>query len=141
MSTGPRWVAGRRGSSTRGGRCLPAPDLGQGTVELVVLLPVVVILALAVAQIGVLVQHRVMLTHAAREVARAASVAGGEVDPASATGLDGGLDTSRLDVETRLAGGSVIVELRYRDPTDVPLVGALVPDVLLEARASMLVED
>lgn len=140
MSTGPRWVAGRRGSRTRGGRCLPAPDLGQGTVELVVLLPVVVILALAVAQIGVLVQHRVMLTHAAREVARAASVAGGEVDPATATGLDGGLDPSRLDVETRLAGGSVVVELRYRDPTDVPLVGALVPDVLLEAKASMLVE-
>ena len=140
MSTGSRPLVGRRGRTARGGRRRRVPDRGQATVELVILLPVVVILALAVAQVGILVQHRVMLTHAAREMARAASVAGGEVDPARSPRLRGGLDPDHLEVETRVEGDSVVVELRYRDPTDVPLVGALVPDVLLEAEATMLIE-
>lgn len=123
---------GRRGAA-RG-------DRGQATVELVVLLPVVVLVALFVVQVGALVQRRVLVTHAAREVARAAAVAGGDVDPDRATGLRGGLDPDRLTVSTDVVGGHVEVRVRYVDPTDVALVGSLVPDVTLEARASMRVE-
>ena len=133
MTRRPRRAPGRR----------PAPagdDRGQATVELVVLLPAVVLVCLVVVQVGALVQRRLLVTHAAREVARAAAVAGGEVEPGRATGLRGGLDPDHLTVTTDVDGEHVEVTVRYRDPTDVALVGALVPDVTFEARAAMRVE-
>ncbi|MDQ3145398.1 MAG: hypothetical protein M3R01_00400, partial [Actinomycetota bacterium] len=53
------------------------------------------------------------------------------------------LDDDRLEVEVagRGAPGSrVRVEIRYRSPTRLPLVGALVEDVGLRSTASMRVE-
>lgn len=114
-------------------------DAGQASAELVLVLPVVVLLALVVVQVGLLARRQVLVTHVAREAVRAASVAepgtpGGDLG----TGLDGGLDSERLVVVASDDGPDhVRVEVTYVDPTDVAVVGALVPEVTLRATAVM----
>ena len=118
-------------------------ERGQAAVELALVLPLVVMLLLALVQLGVVVRDQILVVHAAREAARAAAV---ESDPgaASAAAADGsGLAASRLhvDVTGRAGPGSrVAVSVAYRSPTDVPLVGAAVADVTLRGRATMRVE-
>ena len=116
---------------------------GQATVELALLLPVVVVLLLVVLQVGLLARDVVMVTHAAREAARAAAV-DPEPDAArEAATRAGGLDADRVSVTTYGrgdAGSRVRVEVRYRAATDVPIVGALVGDRTLRATATMRVE-
>ena len=54
-----------------------------------------------------------------------------------------GLDDDRLDVAVSGRGGAgsrVRVEVRYSAPTRVPLVGAALGDLTLEATATMRVE-
>lgn len=132
---------GRAGASTARRRPRPS-DRGQSSVELVLGLPVVVLLALLLIQVGQLVHHRILVTHAAREAARAASVAGGEVDGARSVGLASGLDPERLRVEVSGPDGAgmVTVTVTYVDPTDVAIVGALAPDLSLTASAAMTLE-
>lgn len=112
---------------------------GQSTVEFALVLPLVVLAMLAVIQIGLVVRDHVAVVHAAREAARAASV---DPDPARAVRaarrtLSGASVTvgARPDV-----GEPVSVEVRYRSVTDLPLVGALIPDPMLHARTEMRVE-
>lgn len=128
-----RRVAASRGDGQR----------GQASVELALLLPVVLLLLLAVIQVGLVARDVVLVTHASREAARAAAVDG---DPGAArraalgsSGLDG--DRLRTEVTGRQGPGSrVRVELIYRIPTVVPLVGALVGDHTVRTSASMRVE-
>ena len=47
---------------------------GQATVEVALLLPLLALLLLAVVQVGLVVRDQVLVTHAAREAARAAAV-------------------------------------------------------------------
>ena len=47
---------------------------GQATVELALLLPVVVVLLLAVLQLGLVARDVVLVAHAAREASRVAAV-------------------------------------------------------------------
>ena len=70
---------------------------------------------------------------------RAAAVAEPGVDGAQlGTGLDGGLATDRLTVTAGDDGPDhVRVEVTYRDPTDVAVVGAVLPAVTLRASAVM----
>jgi Flp pilus assembly protein TadG len=102
-------------------------------------LPVVLLVLLLVVQVGLVVRDQVLVVHAAREAARAASVG----DPPDrirwAARRAGPLDPSRLqvDVHADQGDGDVEVDLRYRSLTDLPLVGPLVPDVVLHARAVM----
>jgi Flp pilus assembly protein TadG len=120
-------------------------DRGQSTVELALVLPLVVVLLLLVLQGGLVVRDDVLLAHAAREAARAASVAAGDrtVAALDAAGRSADLATDRLRVKTALAGRGerVSVHLVYRSSTDVPLVGLLVPDISLSADAVMRVEE
>jgi hypothetical protein len=86
-------------------------------------------------QAGVLVRDRVRLGHAAREAARTAMVgsAGAAADAAAATGLD----ADRLAVRVEgggLPGDRVVVTVRYRAPTDVAVIGRLLPEVVIEER-------
>jgi Flp pilus assembly protein TadG len=105
-------------------------------------LPLVVLLMLLVAQVGMVVHDQVLVTHAAREAARAASVQPGS-DLGAITGAAtaaGPLDRARLDVEVTHVDGpvpTVRVRVRYRCRTDMVLIGALVPDLTLEASAAM----
>lgn len=115
-------------------------DPGQSTVELALVLPAVVLVILLVVQVGQVVRDRVMVVHVARETARSAAVspdAPGAAEVAERHGLEPG----RLQVELDTPeDGFVTATIGYEAPTDVALVGAVLPDVSLHAEASMLTE-
>lgn len=115
---------------------------GQASVELALLLPVLALVLLAVVQVALVARDHVLVVHAAREGARAAAVdpAPGAAPAAAVAGST--LDVERLSVDTgaRTSSRTVVVSVRYRAPTAVPLVGTLIPDVLLRAKAAMRVE-
>lgn len=123
-----------RGGRRRGQR-------GQATVELALLLPVVVLVALAVIQVAVVARSQILVVDAARAGARAASVRAGAA--AAAARATPGLRADRLELTESSAGpgGDVEVQVRYRTPTEVPLVGALFGEPTLEATVTMAVED
>lgn len=118
-------------------------EQGQAAVELALALPLLAFLALALLQVALLVRDQVLLTHAAREAAREAAVSG---EPAMVrrAALDGArLHDDRLEVTVRgrgQPGSRVTVSLRYAAPTEVPLLGPLLADVDLGAKAAMRVE-
>jgi Flp pilus assembly protein TadG len=118
-------------------------DRGQSAVELALVLPLAVLFILLVVQVGLLVHQQVLTTHAAREGARAAAV-----DPHRAAARDGAVEGAPLDEDRMVVdlsgdlsrGGRATVVVLYSAPTDVPLIGALLPDVTLQASATMRVE-
>jgi Flp pilus assembly protein TadG len=118
-------------------------DGGQASVELALVLPLVLLLLLGMVQLGLLVRDQILVVHAAREAAREAAV-----DPAGdaasrAAAASSTLDGARLTVTTSgrgAAGSRVRVEVAYRAPTRVPLVGVALGDLTLRASATMRVE-
>ncbi len=117
---------------------------GQATVELVLVLPVVVLALLLVIQVGLIARAQVLVVNAAREGARAAAVEGPDAARAAVTGSPGML-ADRVSVAAATESGQtadlVRVKVRYRVPTDVPLVGPLVGDPTLTAEVVMRAED
>lgn len=109
-------------------------DQGQATVELALAVPLVALVALLVVQVGLIARQRVMLTHAAREAARAAVVDPDPSQVAAAAHRSSDLPPDRLRVEVETDGGYVTVELTLAAPTDVPLIGPLLGDVTLTER-------
>ena len=116
---------------------------GQAAVELALSLPLLALLALVILQVALVARDQVLLTHAAREAAREASVAA-DAGAARRGALAGSrLDADRLAVTTEGragAGSRVTARLTYRSPTDVPVIGRLVGDVRLRATVTMRVE-
>lgn len=108
--------------------------------EFVLVTPFLALMLLTVVQVGLLVRARVLVTHAAREAARAAAVGVSDGDVRSAAVAAADLDPQRLHVRVRRANGRATVELHYIQPTDVPMVGPLVPDAAFDARATMRLE-
>jgi Flp pilus assembly protein TadG len=112
---------------------------GQVTVEFAFVLPLLVLAALAVIQVGLVVRDEIGVVHAAREAARAASV---DPDP------DAAVRAARrtlpdADVEVgprRRIGDEITVTVRYHSVTNLPLVGPLMPDPDLHASATMRLE-
>jgi Flp pilus assembly protein TadG len=109
---------------------------GQATVEFALVLPLMVMAALAVIQVALVVRDHVALVHAAREAARAASV---DADPGRAA------RRALAGVEVRVGprppvGEPITVEVTYTSETNLPLVGALFPDPTMHATAVMRVE-
>ncbi|MEO0492546.1 MAG: TadE family protein [Actinomycetota bacterium] len=115
-------------------------DRGQATVEAALLLPVVAVALLAVIQVGLLVHARVMVTHAAREGVRVAATGGDHSDVSEAVVASGRLPPQRLDVDISSGSGRVTVTVHFAAPTNVPIVGALVGDLALDAQATMRIE-
>ncbi len=118
-------------------------ERGQATVELALVVPVIVVLALVVAQAAVIARTRVLVAHAAREAARAAAVdpSGGSARAAAVGAAD--LEPGRLGVALaggRTEGDSLRVTVTYSAPTAVPMVGALVGDVSLTEQVTVRVE-
>lgn len=113
---------------------------GQSTVEFALVLPLVALLLLALVQIGLLVRTRVMVIHAAREAVREAALGGSDAEVRRAAAAASTLPAERLAVEISRDGSRVTVTLHYRDPTDVAVVGELLGDVDLAARATMRLE-
>ena len=117
-------------------------ERGQSTVELVLSLPVVVLALLLVLQVGLVARAQVLVVDAAREGARAAAVEGTGAAASGAAEATPGLDPVRLVVDATVGppGDDATVTVRYRMPTDVPLVGPLLGDPLLTATVVMRVE-
>lgn len=96
---------------------------------------------LLLVQVAVVIRAKVAVEHSAREGARAAAVSADPVGDGVAAGraaLPGGLAAA----DVRVAAGAVDVRatVRHVVRTDVPLAGALVPDVTVEGVAVMQIE-
>jgi hypothetical protein len=116
-------------------------EQGQAAVELALVLPLVVLLLLAVVQVTLVARDQILVVHAARNAARAAAV--GERHPHNGN-PDEPLKPDRLLVDIQRMGGDgsdlVVAQVRYTSATDVPLVGPLLPDIQLRAKAAMPTE-
>ena len=107
----------------------PPGEAGTAAVEFALVLPLVLVVALALVQTGLLVRDRLLVEAAARAGARAGAV---QEDPAAirsaaiaaAPSLD---DTAVVLDVTRVGarGEPVTVSLRYDAPVRVPFVGWL----------------
>jgi len=118
-------------------------DGGQASVELALVLPLVMMLLLAVVQIGLLVRDQILVVHAAREAVREAAVDPAADAPRRAALASSTLADGRLTVTSTgrgAVGSRVRVEVAYRATTGVPLLGAALGDVTLRASATMRVE-
>ena len=119
-------------------------DRGQSTVEFALILPLVALVVLCVVQAGFVVRDQLLVSHAAREAARAASVS--ETDRAGAAlraaRQAGSLESDRLSgtVSVTDGGGSVRVVITYKSATDLPMIGPLVPDIDLQSSVLMRIE-
>jgi Flp pilus assembly protein TadG len=141
MSSSASSSAGRPAAEEAG---TARDELGQAATELALVLPLLVLLLLAVVQLTLVARDQLLVVHAARAAAREAAV-----DPRPATVEQAAakaastLKSTRLRAEVSPNGGEhrlVTVDVRYRAPTDVPLVGPLLPDVELRAKAAMRME-
>jgi Flp pilus assembly protein TadG len=114
-------------------------ERGQATVEFALVLPVLVLALMAVLQVALVVRDHIALVHATREAARQASV---DPDPSAARrAAHRSLPHSHVEVGARpRVGESIKVRVTYRSHTDLPLVGALFPDPVLESEVVMRVE-
>lgn len=119
-------------------------DRGQATVEVALALPVVVLALLLVLQVALVARAQILVVQAAREGARRAAVDPAAAPAVAAARATPGLRPDRMTVTVGprgAPGGTVTVTVRYRAPTDVPLVGALIGDPMVRAEVTMRVED
>jgi Flp pilus assembly protein TadG len=113
-------------------------DRGQATVELALALPLVCLLLFGIVQVAVLGRDQLAVQLAAREAARAAAVS---TDPgAGTTAAQRAVALRPLKVNISDNGATVTATVRFTDHTDVPLIGALLPDVELTASVTMALE-
>lgn len=116
----------------------PRGEGGQAAVEFAVALPLIVVVMLAIVQVGVAVRNEVAVELAAREGARAAAVS---ADPSSAaTAAATRAVNLPIVVSTASDGARVSVTVTYVDPTDVAIIGAAIGPITHEATATMAVE-
>lgn len=119
-------------------------DQGQSTVEFALVLPLVVLVVLFIVQAGLVVRDQLLVSHAAREAARAAAVSDSDRPSAAtmAARQAGNLDAERVSATTTMvdADASVRVLISYRSITGIPIIGSLVPDIDLESTVVMRVE-
>lgn len=116
---------------------------GQATVELALLLPLMVTLAIAVLQVAVVGRNALAVGHAARAAARTAVRQPEQRSIAAAARSASGLPAGAVRVVVTgslVPGGRASVTVTYVDPTDAPLVGRLIPPVTLSQRLSFVVE-
>lgn len=141
---------GRRGvpprppsAPTNGPTTVESAQGGQSTVELALALPVVVLLLLAVLQIGLVARDVVLVTHASREAARAAAVDDDPGAPRRAALAASGLEADRLTVSVSGRdgpGSRARVVVTYQLPAHVPIIGALLGRRTVSVAATMRVE-
>lgn len=116
----------------------PRIDRGQAAVELALCLPVICFFLLALVQVGLVVRNRLAVEYAARVGARAAAAS--TAPDAAREAATASIGLHPLGISAVEQGGAVTVEVVFVDHTDVPLVGALLPDLTLVGSATMPVE-
>jgi len=112
-------------------------DGGQATVELALVLPVVVVLALGLIQVGLVVRSAVLVQHSAREGVRVAATGGSTREVEDAVIGSSGLSPRDSQVTRSIDGDRVTVQVVHVARTEVPLVGPLLPEVTLTATVTM----
>jgi hypothetical protein len=115
------------------------PQGGQATAEFALVLPFLLLFLLLVVQVALVARDYVLVVHAARAAVREASVDAGDgrVRAAATHVLEG----ARVDVGPRGAvGDPITVTVRYTVHTDVPIIGALLPDREISSTSVMRVE-
>lgn len=114
---------------------------GSAAVELALVLPIALLAALALVQVGLLAKDALVVVQAAREGAREAAVTTDDSRVTEAALRGGGLPADRTDVEverTGSVGDPVTVRVAYLSPLIVPFIEWLFPeDVELRASATM----
>jgi Flp pilus assembly protein TadG len=112
---------------------------GQSTVEFALVLPLFFALLALLLQVALVARDEVMVVHAARAAVREATVT------ADAARVEAAATRALAAVHARVVrrgpvGQPVEVDVVYLSKTDLPLVGALLPDLTLRAAAVMSVE-
>ena len=117
-------------------------ERGSAAVEFALLLPILLLLLLALVQVGVIARDSLVLTQASRAGAREAAVQGSRdaVEDAVRTAAVG-LDPARIDVDATWSGtrgAPVTVEVTYDAPVASLLAGWLLPEIVsLRGSATM----
>jgi Flp pilus assembly protein TadG len=114
-------------------------DHGQATVELALCLPLLFLFLLGIVQLVVIVRDQLATELAAREAARAASVTTA-TGAAAQSAAEEAVSLRPLLVATDLSGTTIAVTVSHVTHTDVPLIGALIPDINVTATATMALE-
>jgi Flp pilus assembly protein TadG len=112
-------------------------------VELALTFPLIVLLLLAIIQVGLVVRDQILVVHASREAARVGAVDPDPNAPRRAAVASSGLNSKRMSVSQSDRGGpgsTLSVTIDYSCPTEVPLIGAFLPDVRLRAVTAIRVE-
>ena len=134
-----RFAATRHGRKRGVGR---GGQRGSAAVEFALVLPLILILALATLQVALLTKDELIIQGAARAGARQAAVSSDDASARqAAVNAAVGLDPARLDVVVERGGGidqPVVVTVSYSAPIALPAVTWLFPDhVALSAIATM----
>ena len=114
-------------------------DRGQAAVELALCLPMLFMFLLGIVQVVVIVRDQLAVQLAAREAARAAAVAASSSEAAQDAARRT-IALSPLTVVTQATAATVTVTVGHVTHTDVPLIGALLPDFSVTATATMALE-
>jgi hypothetical protein len=112
-------------------------------VEFALTIPLLVLMLLAIIQFALVVRDQILVVHAAREAARVGAVDPNPDAPKRAAVRSSDLNGDRIEVSAGERGGpgsTLTVTIHYSSPTDVPLIGAFLPDVGLRAVTSIRVE-
>lgn len=117
-------------------------EKGQASVELALLFPLLFLFILLLVQVGLLVERQILVVHGAREGARMAAVDSDDDSVKAIVKRRMTLERGHLEVRVRRSPSDQTdqVIVRYRDPTDVPFVGKLLPNVNLSAKVTMRTE-
>jgi Flp pilus assembly protein TadG len=119
-------MVGRQYGAKRGG------ERGTAAVEFALVLPLVLVMSLAIVQVGLLVKDLVLVEESARAGAREAAVSADDEEVRQAVVAAAvGLDDEQLDVTVAREGGAgsaVTVTVVYHSSVEVPLVTWLFPD-------------
>jgi Flp pilus assembly protein TadG len=106
-------------------------ERGSAVVEFALVLPILLMVTLAVVQVGLVARDQLMVVQASRAGAREAAVSADEETVRSAAvHAAAPLDPNALDVEVSRAGAlgePVTVTVRYAESVRVPLVAWLFP--------------
>ena len=94
---------------------------------------------LGLLQVALVARDQLAIELAAREAARAAAVSA-QPSAAASGAAERATTLQPLAVVAEVGPSAVTVTVRHRSRTDVPIVGPLIADVELEARATMVLE-
>jgi Flp pilus assembly protein TadG len=114
-------------------------DDGQATVELALALPLLCLFLLGVVQVAVVGRGQLAVQLAAHEAVRAAAVSA-DPESAASTAAHHAISLRPLSVTVKIDEATITVTVSYVDHTDVSMAGALLPDVIVQASATMALE-